>query len=397
MERSEAGISGRPSDQACPDEYLRRSTDYDMHGMGGQTRVGGHRTVDEDISFKRDNTASHLKPNNQRDGLPPPGPFEGKNSEDADTWIKNFALWAEIRHYDEDAKLQIFPYLLKGAARTWFETQKSAVRSDWETLADAFMERYILKGPQHREAVGKVFDLRQNDTPVLDFLEKLQVEGHRCGFNEDLLISAAVKALKPEIRSFVLQQNVQSWEDLCKAAFICESSVKPEPAHGVLKQIAADVKALEKQIQENKTINVVEAADQLAKIAQEQQWATSTRPQSRIPPFRLSPPPRRTPRAGPQWQQPRQQVFRQQPARNQQGSNGAYAAARRPAPTGWRASTDPTQPPRRLLGNDIYCTRCGNPKHENNANCHARRTGVYCRRCERPNHFERVCMSSGFY
>ena len=141
---------------------------------------------------------------------------------------------------------------------------------------------------------------------------------------------------------------------------------------------------------------MLDAADQLAKISQEQPWTTSTRPQRSTPASRPPPPPRQPPRAGPQWQQPRQQ-FRQQPARYQQRPNDTYAAARRPAPTDWRASADPTQQPRRAFGNDTYCTRCGNARHQNDSFCPARRPGVFCRRCERPNHFARVCNSPGFY
>ena len=45
------------------------------------------------------------------------------------------------------------------------------------------------------------------------------------GLNENL-ISAAIKTLKPEIRSFVQQQYVKDWETLSKMAFIAEMSVK---------------------------------------------------------------------------------------------------------------------------------------------------------------------------
>ena len=154
MEKSELGVSGRPSSL---EDCERQTTDgldqqYEtyLNLYGGRKR--GHydqqaqtdlvgtdlNGIDREVSFK--NTAvTQSKPKTQRDGLPPPGPFEGKNTEDAETWIKNFALWAEIRQYDDDSKLQVFPYLLKGVARTWFETQKSSNRDDWETLAGALL------------------------------------------------------------------------------------------------------------------------------------------------------------------------------------------------------------------------------------------------------------------
>ena len=51
----------------------------------------------------------------------------------------------------------------------------------------------------------------------------MQVERHR-GLNENL-ISAAIKALKPEIHSFV-GQHVKDWGTLSKMVFIAEMSAK---------------------------------------------------------------------------------------------------------------------------------------------------------------------------
>ena len=197
----------------------------------------------------------HYSGGTSKDGLPPPSPFEGKSAEDAETWLHNFILWSEIKQHPDSTRLQIFPYLLKAAARTWYDTQSSSTKQDWEGLCEAFLSRYVQQGILHHNRVGRIFNL-SHEGPVLDFLEKMQVEGHKCGFNEDLLISAAIKALKPEIRSFVLQQDVKDWQTLCKMAFIAETSVKPNDS--VLQQIATDLKSLHKQLEEGKSINSIQ-------------------------------------------------------------------------------------------------------------------------------------------
>ena len=69
---------------------------------------------------------------------------------------------------------------------------------------------------------------------------KIQVEDYRCDFNQDRLISAAMKAIKPEFHSFVLQQDIEDWETLCKIAFIPETPAMSTDA--MLQQINADLK-----------------------------------------------------------------------------------------------------------------------------------------------------------
>ena len=320
-----------------------------------------------------------------RDGLPPPAPFEGKVLEDGETWLQNFHLWSEIRQHNEPTRIQIFPYLLKGAARTWYETQKDSVRLDWENLCEAFLHRFIQKGPLHHDQVAKIFDKKQTDgLPVLDFLEKLQVEGHRCGFSEDLLISAAVKALKPEIRSFVLQQDVRDWETLCKMALIAESSVKP--TDGVLQQIAADLKSLQKQLEENKSINAIEPNPQQASSSR-QSWQTT---QPARPPRRQNFAPRTfEPRAaqrmaGPRWQQPGQQAGAYQ---MQSPQNSTATGARYGPPPGWWGSNRSDSQNSQEFGRCYRCNRSHGPQQQ----CAAE--NKTCFLCSQPGHLKAACKA----
>ena len=320
-----------------------------------------------------------------RDGLSPPSSFDGKSATDAETWLQDFILWSKIRQFSEQQKIQIFPYLLKDSARTWYETQTSTVCKNWNNLCDAFLNRYVEQGPLKHSRVGKVFSLCHENGPVLDFLEKLKVEGHRCGFNEDLLISAAIKALKPEIRSFVLQQDVKDWETLCKMAFLAETSVKP--TDNMLQQIAADLKSLQKQIDEDKSINTVEPRQQ----TQRQYYATrSHRLTRRVPNFvvRKSQNMQRTTcMAGPRWQQPGQQAAAYQPHYEQNvGPQAVWHSAS-------HLSRGANRPNQHAEQNFDMCSRC--TRHHPNQYCFAQ--NKICFFCGKSGHLQAACFAKQSY
>ena len=314
-----------------------------------------------------------------RDGLPPPSPFDGKSATDAENWLQDFILWSKIRQLSEQQKIQTFPYLLKDSARTWYETQTSTTCQNWDKLCDAFLSRYVELGPLKHTRVGQVFSFCHENGPVLDFLEKLKVEGHRCGFNEDLLISAAIKALKPEIRSFVLQQDVKDWESLCKMAFIAETSIKPTDT--MLQQIAADLKSLQKQLDESNAINTVEPRQHTQQQCYAMQSPRSTR---RVPNFvagksqntqRISCMP------GPRWRQPGQQAAAYQPHYDQ---NVGLQGVRHSASNLSRGSNRPDH-----HAGQNWCSRC--TRHHPNQPCFAR--NMVCFFCSKLGHLQAACFA----
>ena len=95
--KSELGVSGRPSSL---EECERQTTDgldqqYETYlqlyggrkrGYYDQQAQTDFDGTDREVSFKH-NAVTQIRPapKSQRDGLPPPGPFEGKNTDDTDT------------------------------------------------------------------------------------------------------------------------------------------------------------------------------------------------------------------------------------------------------------------------------------------------------------------------
>ena len=113
------------------------------HQVDPRTRNADHAYSSTHFSSDPAHNRSDNQTGSSRDGLPPPSPFDGKSSEDAETWLKNFILWSEIRHHSKDQKIQMFPYLLRGAARVWYDTQKSGTTVRWDDLCEAFLSRYV--------------------------------------------------------------------------------------------------------------------------------------------------------------------------------------------------------------------------------------------------------------
>ena len=243
------------------------------------------------------------------------------------------------------------------------------------------------KGPQFHECVSKVFDMRQGSKSVEDFLAELEMEGHRCNFSDELLVSLAIKAVRPEIKSFLLQQDVQDFESLRKAAFIAESSLKP--ADNQMQQFSTAVLASLKQLSdkvaaiglESRTVNAVSPEKQQP----ERSVGGPSRQFSRPPPR-----PRPRPAGDPQrpWQPRQEQPQRfDRPAqpmarREQQDSN---QGERNWEPRGQGPQGPPRQP------NREFCGRCGRNIHADRTQCPA--WNKSCFLCGATGHLQAVCRS----
>jgi hypothetical protein len=297
-------------------------------------------------------------------------------------------LYCDIEGIDNDQRPMHLGYLLEGPARTWFEVQKPTVLHDWDLLKIAFISRYVKKGAQFHECVSKVFDMRQGSKAVEDFLAELEMEKHRCGFSDDLLVSLAIKAVRPEIKTFLLQQDVQDFESLRKAAFVAESSLKP--ADGQMKEFSTAVLASLKQLSDKVAAIGLESRTVNAVSPEKQQPERSVGGPSRQ--FRQTPPRPRPAMGNRRPWQPRQETSQrfdrppQQPQqmarREQQNLN---QGGRDWEPRGQGFQGPPRQP------NREFCGRCGRNVHGEGMQCPA--FNKLCFFCGSSGHLQAVCRS----
>ena len=159
-------------------------------------------------------------------GIPGPGSFFGDDTQDSRDWLKTFQSWANIKHFSEETKIEIFKMFMKVNAARWIDTLQSSETDTFDHVKAAFFNRFIEKD-EWTDFI-KMGQLRQEpQEPVITYLERALVLAKRVKLPEKHEIRALIEGLKPQIQTFVIQQKVGSFDALKEAALLAEKSLRP--------------------------------------------------------------------------------------------------------------------------------------------------------------------------
>jgi len=156
-----------------------------------------------------------------------PQSFTGTNM-DADAWLAHFQRYIEYRQLSENDVIAILPLFLKDVAIDWYENLPGNVKQDQEALLSNF-RTYFGKSPlDYVFDQESVFSRTQKATEkVRDYVAQMQKLAKRVpGLDDDLLIWAIIKGLRPFIKASVIQHKaeVTTLADLLQHAKLAESA-----------------------------------------------------------------------------------------------------------------------------------------------------------------------------
>ena len=156
-----------------------------------------------------------------------PQSFTGTNM-DADAWLAHFQRYIEYRQLSENDVIAILPLFLKDVAIDWYENLPGNVKQDQEALMGNF-KTYFGKSPlDYVFDHESVFSRTQKATEkVRDYVAQMQKLAKRVpGLDDDLLIWAIIKGLRPFIKASVIQHKaeVTTLADLLQHAKLAESA-----------------------------------------------------------------------------------------------------------------------------------------------------------------------------
>ena len=156
-----------------------------------------------------------------------PQSFTGTNM-DADAWLAHFQRYTEYRQLSENDVIAILPLFLKDVAIDWYENLPGNVKQDQEALLSNF-KTYFGKSPlDYVFDQESVFSRTQKATEkVRDYVAQMQKLAKRVpGLDDDLLIWAIIKGLRPFIKASVIQHKaeVTTLADLLQHAKLAESA-----------------------------------------------------------------------------------------------------------------------------------------------------------------------------
>jgi len=307
-----------------------------------------------------------------------PSPFSGTGHENAQDWLNYFSRFAYFKQLDDRAAVSLFALLMRDTANTWYMSLPDDVRQNYATLTARFKEKYAPAPISMWRRASEFWSRDQRPQESVDeFYSDMMRKARDFNATDDMARYAIMRGLKPELRTYVMQQNPTSTAALLDAAKVAEATVV-DTGSLVNSEILEAITRLERQVANNVNDNrrvtfnpspltVYPRSPTLPRRDERRGNVNGVR----SPPYnQRGPPPRRANSPGRTLgtpQQLRQQTFMQPPM---------SSAQRLPRP--------PATP-----GCIVSCRNCGR-NHAIGA-CFAR--GKNCNNCGKPNHFAVSCRS----
>ncbi|XP_033739209.1 uncharacterized protein LOC117326561 [Pecten maximus] len=175
-------------------------------------------------------------------------PFNGQSSADAKMWIARFELFVKTKGFNANKAKSVLPLMLKDGALRWYMSLPDEIKDDYDSLTDAFMQRY---GPDENtkwQRTAQLYQTKQSPgQTVEDFITLVTSKGQDVGLSEEQTQQVIINGLKANIRQFVLQNNPQNMEDLRRWAKLGELTCSDENEQH--HEVVAAITRLEEQLQ----------------------------------------------------------------------------------------------------------------------------------------------------
>ena len=202
--------------------------------------VGPHVPVDLDIdgNVTNDNTAYDSDSDIMADSLVAPAPFTGRQTDNAEQWLKQFEYFCRYKGFDDARQAALFRMLMRESAADWLDTLPAeAVTAD---LKKAFTDRYKISEVMKYRSTKEVFSRRQQKTESIDqFVESMRKLGKVIAVDEKVILYACQSGLRPELAPYILQQKPDSLDALVEAGRMAEMTIMPPSESDSLQKITS--------------------------------------------------------------------------------------------------------------------------------------------------------------
>jgi len=173
----------------------------------------------------------------------------------------------------------LIPLLLQGAAIYWYDQQEDGVKKDVERLLDALQKQFAPSQAIAWKKHSSIWTRNQSASETAEqYIIDLSKQAAALHLDDSEVIHAALRGIRRELRSFVVQKNPTTVADLIAAAKLAEATVEPGETSSF--DVVMDaIKRLEKRF-ETTSIN---SADRRAERYSESQDRPSGRQRSPSP------------------------------------------------------------------------------------------------------------------
>lgn len=187
-----------------------------------------------------------------------PKMFSGtENASQSEEWLSYLERYTRYRNMTDREALDLASLLLRDLALDWFTGLPHESKTSFETFKEAFRQSYLPNEILRFHEAAEIFTTKQRDDETIDcFVSRIRKGARRIKLSEDTLFAAIVNGMKAHIRTHILQQGIQSLDELVKLARILEAYNKgTDPVTSILmdiKKVSTD--AMSKQSQQIKAL-----------------------------------------------------------------------------------------------------------------------------------------------
>ncbi len=167
-------------------------------------------------------------------------PFHGVQSDNPGLWLRRFESHCAFQNIDDGRKKHCFPLFLRGGAAEWFDSLSQADVGDWDSIREAFIQRYESQGRGH--IVGSLLARKQvPGESVDDFCTDLRRLAHRLEKDDDDIMDLFINGLQPDIKTQVLLAQPRNLPHALEIARNVQGALPAKPANSTTQEIEASV------------------------------------------------------------------------------------------------------------------------------------------------------------
>ena len=176
-----------------------------------------------------------------------PAPFYGATDK-AQKWLQYFQRYAAFKQLSENAALALFALLMRDTANTWFSSLPETVRNNYTQAVERFSTKFAPAPITLWRRASELWsrDQRQEESVEQYFSDMIR-KAREVNATADMTRYALMKGLRQTYRSYVMQQNPTTVEQLLDAAKVAEATISDAEPMGT-PEILEAINRLERRV-----------------------------------------------------------------------------------------------------------------------------------------------------
>ena len=155
-----------------------------------------------------------------------PSPFHGNGTENAQDWLDYFKRYVAFKQLNANASLALFALLIRGTVNTWYSSLSNTDRVNYDGVLERFEKKYAPAPISLWRRASELWsrDEKSGET-VEEYYSDMVRRAREVSASDEMTRFAMVRGLRPELRTYVMQQNPATNDELLAAAKVSEATV----------------------------------------------------------------------------------------------------------------------------------------------------------------------------